>query len=332
VSPALPGPGERSGSVPPLARLPVTPGSLRRSLRHVSRPRGTFPLSAPTWPGTIAHPVERSKLGAAYDTDWARRYPARLARVLLTELVTRPALQAVARPRVDGEDRLAHLHEPVVFAANHASHVDTPLMLSVLPDRWRHRTVVAGAADYFFDTRVKATVFALAINAIPMERTRVSRDSVNRAAALLRDGWSLLIFPEGGRSPDGWAQPHTAGAAWLAVRTGRPVVPVHIEGTRNILPRGSNRLRPGSTRVSFGRPIRPDADTDARDLAARIEAAIAALADARTTDWWTATRRAAERTSPQLTGPEAGAWRRTWALGERDGARRAEDGRRWPRP
>ena len=55
-----------------------------------------------------------------------------------------------------GLDRIAHLDEPVIFAANHASHLDAPLLLSVIPDRWRHRMFVAGAADYFFDTRLKA--------------------------------------------------------------------------------------------------------------------------------------------------------------------------------
>jgi 1-acyl-sn-glycerol-3-phosphate acyltransferase len=65
----------------------------------------------------------------------------------MIEGVTRPLAHLLAAPRVDGVDRLEQLNEPVIFAANHASHVDTPLLLSVLPDRWRHKTVVAGAAD-----------------------------------------------------------------------------------------------------------------------------------------------------------------------------------------
>ncbi len=147
----------------------------------------------------------------------------------------------------------------------------------------------------------------------------------------------MLIFPEGGRSPDGWGQPHRAGAAWLATRTGRPIVPVHIEGTRQIMPKGSNRLRPGTAYVTFGRPLRPEPGGDPRVLADQLERSIAALADEQTTDWWTARRRAASRTSPSLTGPDAGAWRRTWALGDdrsrRRGARRGSRPKdRWPRP
>lgn len=329
------------GATPPDKRLPVTmerirAGSapaLRAATRLLKPPPSPFPYSRPTWPDSVPRPPVAKELGVDYDTDWARRYPARVARLLLTELVARPALAILADPHVAGADRIAHLDGPVVFAANHASHVDTPLLLSVLPEPWRHRTVVAGAADYFFDTKLKAAAFALSINAIPIERLRVSRTSADRAAALLRGGWSLLIYPEGGRSPDGWGQAHQRGAAWLAVRTGRSIVPVHLEGTRTILARHSGHIRPGTTHVTFGRPIRTAVGDDPREVAARLEAAVAALADEHTTDWWTARKRAAAGTSPQLTGPGgAGAWRRTWALGERGRRGGGATRGRWPRP
>ncbi len=323
------------GGATPQRRLPVTPDLVRSTMRgHRPRLPSAFPLAAPDWPDSVPRPAPKRTLGVDYDTDWARRYPARVARLLLHEAVTRPLIRAVAAPSVGGTDRLAHLDEPVIFAANHASHLDTPLLLSVIPEPWRHRLVVAGAADYFFDTRTKAATFALLLNTVPIERTRVHRASAKRLADLLDDGWSLLIFPEGGRSPDGWGQNHRAGAAWLATRTGRPLVPVHLEGTRVILPRRATRLRPGTTQVTFGSAIRPRPGDDARALADRVEQAVAALADEQTTDWWTARRRAAARTTPSLTGPEAaGAWRRTWALGPSRRARRDRaHEHRWPSP
>jgi 1-acyl-sn-glycerol-3-phosphate acyltransferase len=297
----------------------------------IARRRG-FPWAAPTWPGGVPRPPVERTLGVDYDTSWARKYPARLARAIVTDNVTRPLVKVVAAPRVDGVDRIRHLDEPVIFAANHASHVDTPLLISVLPDRWRHRTVVAAGADYFFDKQWTAVAFSFLVNAIPIERQRVNRRSADLAASLLDDGWSLLIYPEGGRTPDGWGQTHRAGAAWLSVRTGRPLVPVHVEGTRRILPRHGAGLRPGSTRVTFGRPLRPAAGQDARELAASLERAVAVLADEQTTDWWTATRRAAAGTTPALTGPATGPWRRAWALSGRE-SRRGEGrvpARPWP--
>src|SRR6202453_4265664 len=132
-------------------------GALRRPLPARDRP---FPLSKPTWPTSVPRPPKRSGLGVNYETDWARRYPARLARAAWTDFVTRPLISAVAQPTVEGLDRFESVVGPVIFAANHHSHLDTPLILSVLPERWRRKIVTVAAADYFFDTRLKAAYFA----------------------------------------------------------------------------------------------------------------------------------------------------------------------------
>jgi 1-acyl-sn-glycerol-3-phosphate acyltransferase len=249
---------------------------------------------------------------------------------VLTEALTRPLVRVVANPVVDGRDRIAHLDEPVIFTPNHASHIDTPLVLSALPDRWRHHTVVAAGADYFFEKRWSAVLFSFAVNAIPIERHRVSRRSADLASRLLDEGWSLLIYPEGGRTPDGWGQAHRPGAAWLSVRTRRPLVPVYVEGTRTILPRHGSWLRPGTTHVTFGDPIRPAAGQDAHSLATALERAVASLADERATDWWSAAKRAAHGATPGLTGPAAAAWRRSWALTQPGGGHRRDgESGRW---
>jgi 1-acyl-sn-glycerol-3-phosphate acyltransferase len=289
-----------------------------------------FPYGPPTTPRGVEPLPPTRKTGADFETEWARRYPARLARAMLLEGLVRPAVRVIASPERAGLDRLEALEGPVVFAANHHSHIDTPLMLTSIPERWRHRIVVGAAADYFFTTRVTGSLSALALNAFPIERTRVTRRSADLAADLIAQGWSLLIFPEGGRSPDGWGQPFRGGAAYLSIRCGVPVVPVHVEGTGRILGKGAKKLRPGRTRVTFGAPVRPDDGEDARRFGPRIERAVAALADEATTDWWSARRRAAAGTSPSLTGPDAPTWRRAWALGDRRSERRARR-RTWPR-
>lgn len=295
------------------------------------RPLG-FPLSAPNWPTSVPRPRERSTLGVNYDSDWARKYPVRLARAAWTDLVARPVMAAVAQPSVSGLDRLENLAGPVIFAPNHSSHLDAPLVLSALPEPWRHKTVTLAAADYFFDTRLKAAYFSFSLNAVPIER-RVSRASTERAEALIAEGWNLLVFPEGGRSPDGWGQPHRAGWGLLAVRSGRPIVPVYIQGTGKLLPRGAKRLYTGKTSVTFGPPLA--LDLPARQLVREVEAAIARLADETATDWWSARSRAARGRTPPLTGPEASSWRRAWELGPspKDGARKRSpaDGQDWPK-
>jgi len=268
-------------------------------------------------------------VGITYDSAWARRYPARLARAVVMDNITRPLVHVVAAPEVRGAELLKLADPPVIFAANHSSHLDTPLLLSVLPVKLRHRTVVAAAADTFFDRRWKAHLWAGALNATPIERHRVNRKSADQAAQVLADGWSLVIFPEGGRSPDGWFQLFRGGAAYLAVRTGRPVVPVHIAGTWRLLPKGGSQLRRGRTTVRFGMPMRPAQGEDARRFGTRIETELAGMADVAGSDWWTARRRAASGTTPSPGGPEVSPWRRHWALGPGPAEADVHDPGRW---
>jgi 1-acyl-sn-glycerol-3-phosphate acyltransferase len=230
--------------------------------------------------------------------------------------LARPAARLLAPATVRGLEHLQHVEGPVIFACNHLSHIDTPLLLTSLPVEFRHRTVVAAASDYFFDRTWKSVLWSFSLAAIPIERSKVNRRSGDTAAALLGDGWSLIIFPEGGRSPDGWAQTFRGGAAYLAARTGCPVVPVHIDGTRHILPKGTNAVRRTRTTITFGTPLSPTDEEDARRFGTRIEAAVATMANEAGSDWWTARKQAAAGTTPDLQGPDVSPWRRTWQLAQ----------------
>src|SRR5207253_5536193 len=185
-----------------------------------------------------------------------------------------------------------------------------------LPERFRHRSVVAAAADYFFEDRVRSALSALAMNAIPIDRLRVSRRSADLSASLVEDGWSLVIYPEGGRSPDGWGQEFKGGAAYLSSRTGASVVPMFIDGSGAIYGKGMKRPRPGKTKVVFGSPLQPIEGESTRRFNARIEAAVTTLGDEALTDFWTSRQRRAAGSSPKLTGPDYNGWRRQWALAE----------------
>ena len=298
-----------------------------------------FPYRAPSIPKGVKVPKKPSKLGADYDTGWARKPVARAARALITEGPLRLMVRGIANPEVAGLDRLEDLTRldeppPVIFAPNHHSHLDTGLMIRSIPACWRRDLVVAAAADYFFDSRWKATLSALALNAIPIDREVTGRRSSDMFRDLLADGHSLLIYPEGGRSPDGWGQEFKGGAAYLSSRSGAPVVPVFIDGTGPIFGKSMKRPRPGRTKVLFGSPLRPLDDENTRRYNARIEAAVTRLGDEALTDYWTASRRAAHGASPSLAGPEYNGWRRQWELGEHRklgaaGLRRRQK-RRWP--
>ena len=292
-------------------------------------PVAGFPWTASTWPTGVERLPETSGLGPDYDTTWARRYLARLGRAALLDGVGRPAVRALARPAVNGLDRIDHIDTPVVIAPNHASHLDTPLLLTSLPDRIRHKTVVVAGADYFFDKRWKAITWSFPIAAVPIERTRTSRKGIALAVSMLGEGWNVVLYPEGTRSPDGWATPHKPGAALVAIRGNRPVLPVHLEGTARVMPRegGSHR---GRTAVTFGRPLSPGEGENVRAFAARIETEVAVLADEQATDWWAARRRDASASTPAITGPDGSSWRRSWELTTT--TQKPSPASRWPGP
>ena len=317
--------------------------------RLVGRARSLrLPLAAPSWPATVERPDPERKLGLEYDHEWSRRYPARLARAMVMDNLARPVARLVAPATIRGLEHLRHVEGPVIFAANHASHVDTPLLLTNLPLEFRHHTVVAAASDYFFDRTWKSMLWSFSLAAIPIERSKVNRRSADMAADLIADGWNLVIFPEGGRSPDGWTQPFRGGAAYLARRTGRPVVPVYLHGTRHVLPktpdegtrapggsgtesRHGGRLRRSPISVLFGAPLTPDEGENAHRFSDRIEAAVATLSREVHADWWQA-RRSVSAADPSdgadrsHRGPDAPAWRRAWALDTRPATGRTS----WP--
>lgn len=287
-----------------------------------------FPYtSAPTPRGVAPAPVTE-RLGDAYATDWARHPLAHWSRRAALETVGRAVTRVTCRPTVANADRIEGLDGPAIFVANHHSHLDTALLLTSLPRPWRDELVVAAAADYFFDSWPRATLAAWAYGAVPMERRKVSRRSADRAAGLLDDGWSLLIFPEGGRSPDGWGQEHKGGAAYLGVRCGVPVVPVHLDGTGRVLPKGRRVPDPDHVRINIGKPLRVVSEEDSRSFSARIESAIGTLADESTSDWWSALRRAHASTTPSLRGPGTDSWMRDWSAPDR--VPRPTRRRHWP--
>ena len=298
-----------------------------------------FPYRAPTVPRGVEVPAEISGLGAHYDTDWARQPLASAVRGVITEGPIRLAARALANPTVTGTDRLddllRHDNPPaVIFAPTHHSHLDTGLMIRSIPTPWRRRLAVAAAADYFFDKKWKSAISALSLNAIPIDREVTGRKSSDMLKALIDDGYSLVIYPEGGRSPDGWGQAFKGGAAYLSSRTGAPVVPVFIDGAGAIFGKGMKRPKPGNTTVVFGAAMLADEGESTRRFNARIEQAVTVLGDEALTDYWTARQRAARGESPALTGPEHTSWRRDWQLAERRklgaaGQRRRQK-RTWP--
>lgn len=295
-------------SVPWLRAAPGT--SLRRDLRTMRT--GWRWGHRSLVPRSIA-PLEVA--GREYPTAWARTRLGRAAREGVQRFGLKPLLQIETTPTVFGADVLGRLKPPVIFIANHSSHLDAPLILTSLPAAWRQRTATGAAADYFFDVWWRAAATALAFNAFPVERA-LGRATGNRGRAarlartLLEDGWSILMFPEGTRSKDGWAREFRLGAARLAVDNAVPVVPIALRGTYQAMPRGRGWPVPGRppVHVRFGAPVRPSPGEDPAAFSERMRAGLDQTMREDRTTWWDSLRTA----EPIVGGPQAPQWRRVW--------------------
>jgi 1-acyl-sn-glycerol-3-phosphate acyltransferase len=165
-----------------------------------------------------------------------------------------------------------------VYAVNHASNVEPPILYSVLEDLFPRLRVLYKAELRKLPILVRA--FDLA-GFVPLERgnREQSLPAIERAAEALREGNSFLIFPEGTRSRTGELLPFKKGGFIMAVKGQAPVVPVAITGARDAMKKGSLIIRPVRVTVSFGTPIptaglTPD---DREALVVRVRSAVAAL-------------------------------------------------------
>jgi 1-acyl-sn-glycerol-3-phosphate acyltransferase len=221
---------------------------------------------------------------AELDLPWTRTRAATRLRELLICGVLGPLMDLYTRRRVAGREHLDELDGPVVFVANHNSHMDTPAILRALPSRWRRRTAVAAAADYFYAKRRNAVSASLVFGTVPLDRNSGAGVGPGQTAHLdrhFKTGGSLLVFSEGTRSRDGRVGRLRAGAARLAAEHGLPIVPIFVSGTGAAMPRGHHWMvfrsgRPGSRHpleIRFGEAIaanRGEAPAEVMELVRRF--------------------------------------------------------------
>jgi 1-acyl-sn-glycerol-3-phosphate acyltransferase len=145
--------------------------------------------------------------------------------------------------------------EPFLLCSNHSSHADSAVLMTASGRSFRHFALV-GASDYFFHSRrIRWSVSPL-MNVIPIDRQPGPKSlatCLTTCRRFLQDaGGTLILYPEGTRSPDGKMQPFKSGVALFALELGVPVVPAYIDGTYRILPKGQSIPRSAPVTVRFG--------------------------------------------------------------------------------
>jgi long-chain acyl-CoA synthetase len=223
--------------------------------------------------------------------EWTRGLAARTVRRINLATWILPLARVFAWTRIEGLEHLRDLEGPVIFASNHQSFMDGPVIMAALPPRWRYRLSPAMAkemfAPHFFPAQygrlswlTNSLNYYLAVlffNAFPLpQREAGARQTLRYIGELLADQHSLLIFPEGKRSESGAIDAFRPGIGMIASKLGAAVVPVRIDGLQHVLGVGWHMASPGRVRVAFGAPLRL-AGEDYEALAKRVEAAVRAL-------------------------------------------------------
>src|SRR3954451_20511546 len=164
----------------------------------------------------LAHAAQQGV--ARLDVKWAHGPLGDALRETAGRFFFSPVLSYYTRRRIIGREHLDEIDGPVVLVANHSSHVDTPTILRALPRRWRKRTVVGGAADYFYKRKLVATAVSVLFNTVPVQRRGggLGDDATAHIDELLAEGKSLLLYPEGTRNRKSGVGRLRQGAAIIA--------------------------------------------------------------------------------------------------------------------
>ena len=162
--------------------------------------------------------------------------------------IVRTAFEIFLGLRVEGQEHIPD-EGGVILASNHVSYFDPPIIGVASP---RELSFLAKRELFSFPP---FRVLITRLNAIPLDRSGMPRAALKTVIELIRAGKVVLLFPEGTRSRSGELGEARAGVGMISVTTGRPVVPVCVEGTGRIF---KALLGLGGVRVRFGAPVSPD--------------------------------------------------------------------------
>jgi 1-acyl-sn-glycerol-3-phosphate acyltransferase len=175
--------------------------------------------------------------------------------------------------RLEGAEKL-HLHETAVYASNHLSYYDTPVLFARLPFQFR---ILAKQSLW------KIPFIGWYLNhsgQVPVDQSsaRNAVASLNRGVQTLKHGLPLVIFPEGGRSATGETKPFVSGAAYMAIKAQVPLVPITLIGTYELLPIHTYHLQPRPIAIIIGDPI-PTTSLTTRDADALTQRLFKTITD-----------------------------------------------------
>jgi len=176
--------------------------------------------------------------------------------------------------KVEGAENLRK-HAVAVYAPNHTSYMDIPVVFAALPFQFR----ILAKKELWQWPFIGWYLERSGQMPIDIANPHATLSSLGGAVKALRAGMPLVVFPEGGRTPTGELKPFLSGAAYLAIRAQVPLVPIALKGVYDLLPIHTHHLYPGELTVRIGEPIETKGMSvrQSEELTERLREAIEAI-------------------------------------------------------
>jgi long-chain acyl-CoA synthetase len=217
---------------------------------------------------------------------WAQRWPITWIREFIYYLLTWPATMIMAHPKVVGRENLRGVDGPLLISCNHVTYIDLGFALRALPPRLRRKLAVGMWGEllwkmwrpplnwnWFMRLSYKVGYYLVValFDVFPLPQQSGVRESFAYAGESVDRGYSVLVYPEGVRTPDGKPSPFRSGLGVLAARLNVPVLPLRIDGLYEMKLKGHKIARPGQLRVIIGKPMRFPPDTPPEEITNQVE-------------------------------------------------------------
>jgi long-chain acyl-CoA synthetase len=295
----------RSASVWPYPEFPRTEGTRKLKRHEIAKgtpPPEKHPRFDPNVPLQSLTSLERVERMVALGLDedqvqavlpeeqtefpvWNRTRLARALRRILLPGFLLPLTRMFAWIHTDGRENLNGVEPPVLFASNHQSYLDVPVILAALPPKFRYRAATAMRKEFFhghfhghsFTNSLNYYLSTWLFNAFPIpQREAGALESLRYMGELANEKQCVLIFPEGRMTDGGEMNPFQPGVGMMAAKLDLPVVPIRLCGLEQVLHKSWKIPRPGRVRVVIGKPLRLSG-SDYLESARAVEAAVKKL-------------------------------------------------------
>ena len=234
----------------------------------------------------LLHEPQKSPQSGYRYPRWAQRWPITWIREFIYYLLTWPATILMAHPKIVGREHLHGMDGPFLVSCNHVTYIDLGFALAALPPRLRRKLAVGMWGELLWEMwrppqswnwfmRLSYWVgYYLAValfNVFPLPQQSGVRESFAYAGESVDRGYSVLVYPEGRRTPDGKPSPFRSGLGMLAARLNIPVLPVRIDGLYEMKSAGRKIAKPGELTVVIGKPMTFPPGTPPEEITNQVE-------------------------------------------------------------